>query len=384
MQKFRVLLAIDDASLGGGQMHVLLLAKYLRSDNFNVEIATEATGWLVEEARKLDIIVHQIAIANRLTWQSFEQIKNLLSFKQFDVLHTHGGTAGFWARGVVLCLKKRPVVVHTYHGLHYLNISQQGIKAIPQLLKRLIFKTIDLLLLPYTDRIICVCYSDYSKAIAVGVANSEKTSIVYNGIDINRFSVPLNQKKIRQLFQIEPTEFIFGTVGRLHEQKGYRFLLQAVAKLDYPARVLIVGDGELRDELAALATNLQISDRIVFFGTRNDIHEFLSAIDVFVLPSLWEGQPIALIEALAIGKPCIVTDVDGIPEIIEHKVNGYLVPSGDVEALTNAMNLAIEHPELIHHNVDFSSSWIGQKFSAQNMATEISKIYLNSIIDSQN
>jgi glycosyltransferase involved in cell wall biosynthesis len=379
MPKMRILLAIDDASLGGGQMHVLLLAKYLRGDNFDVEIATEAAGWLVDEALKLDIVVHQIAISNRLTWQSFDRIVNLLSSQQFDVVHTHGGTAGFWIRCVSLYLKKRPVLVHTYHGLHYLNISRHGIKAIPQLLKRSIFQTIDRLLLTHTDRIICVCRSDYEKAIAVGVANSTKTSIVYNGIEIDRFSLPLDRQKIRQLFEIAPTEFIFGTVGRLHEQKGHQFLLQAVARLEDPARVLIVGDGELRDELVELATDLQISDRVSFLGARTDIYEFLSAIDVFVLPSLWEGQPIALLEALAIGKSCIATNVDGIPEIIDNEVNGYLVPPRDVEALATAMNLAIDRPKLIQHNIDPSSSQIDRKFLAQNMATEISNIYLNNI-----
>lgn len=384
MSKLRVLLAIDDASLGGGQMHVLLLAKYLSRDNFDVEIATESEGWLVNEARKLGIVVHQIAISNDLTWQSFDRIHQLLKSQKFDILHTHGGTAGFWIRLVAAGLKKRPTIIHTYHGLHYLNISQTSIKVIKQKFKRAIFKQIDRFLLIYTDRIICVCRSDYDKAIAVKVAVTAQTSIIYNGIEIDKFASPQADKaahnklqdSARQIFGIDPTEFVFGNVGRLHEQKGHKFLLQAFARVTNRARLAIVGDGELRNELVILADKLKIRDRVSFLGARSDIHEFLTAIDVFVMPSLWEGQPIALLEALASGKPCIASDVDGIPEIITDGVNGYLVEPRDIDKLASMMNATIEDPDLLERFSNSGVSAISPKFLAHNMAMAIAGIYL--------
>lgn len=384
MSKLRVLLAIDDASLGGGQMHVLLLAKYLSRDNFDVEIATESKGWLVDEIKKLDIVVHQIAISNNLMWQSFDRIHQLLKSQKFDILHTHGGTAGFWIRLVAAGLKKRPTIIHTYHGLHYLNISQTSIKVIKQKFKRAIFKQIDRFLLIYTDRIICVCRSDYDKAIAVKVAVTAQTSIIYNGIEIDKFASPQADKaahnklqdSARQIFGIDPTEFVFGNVGRLHEQKGHKFLLQAFARVTNRARLAIVGDGELRNELVILADELKIRDRVSFLGARSDIHEFLTAIDVFVMPSLWEGQPIALLEALASGKPCIASDVDGIPEIITDGVNGYLVEPRDIDKLASMMNATIEDPDLLERFSNSDVSAISPKFLAHNMAMAIAGIYL--------
>jgi glycosyltransferase involved in cell wall biosynthesis len=376
MQKIRILLAIDDASLGGGQMHVLLLAKYLKAASFDVEIATAASGWLVDEAVKLDLVVHQIAIANSLRWQSFDDMRQLLRSQKFDVLHTHGGTAGFWVRLVVAGFKNRPVVVHTYHGLHYLHISQSLGWNIQAKVKREIFRRIDRLLLTYTDQIICVCRSDYQKAIEAGVADSAQTSIVYNGIEIDKFSSPLDRIITRQLFGIDSTEFVFGNVGRLHEQKGHKFLLKAFAKIRNIARLIVIGDGNMRDELMILADKLAISNRVLFLGARADIHEFLSAIDVFVMPSLWEGQPIALLEALAIGKPCIASAVDGIPEIITDGINGYLINPQDIETLANIMDDAIENPDLFDKFTDRTLSGISSKFLAQNMAAEIADIYL--------
>jgi glycosyltransferase involved in cell wall biosynthesis len=377
MSKLRVLLTIDEASLGGGQMHVLLLAKYLRQANFDVEIATEASGWLVDEALKLHFVVHQIAISNQFNWQSFQHIRQLLSEQQFDVLHTHGGTAGFWGRVVAAGLRRRPTIVHTYHGLHYLNVLAGSGQAIQQKIKRALFKRIDQLLLTQTDRIICVCRSDYDKAIAAGVANIDRTSIVFNGIELDKFSSPLDRVIARKIFDLDPTEFVFGNVGRLHEQKGHKFLLQAIAKMTNRARLVIIGDGRLRAELILLADKLGISDRVSFLGARDDIHEFLSAIDVFIMPSLWEGQPIALLEALAIGKPCIASAVDGIPEIIIDGANGYLVNHKDVESLARAMDLAIEDPDLLWEFSSRKMSRIAPKFLAQNMAIEIGNIYIH-------
>ncbi|NUN64580.1 glycosyltransferase family 4 protein [Pseudanabaena biceps] len=369
----RVLQLIDDASLGGGQMHVLLLSKYLQLEDIEVEIATEATGWLVDQAQILGIPTYAIAISNKLTCQSFQNIYQLLKFQKFDVIHTHGGTAGFWGRLVAASLQNKPKVIHTYHGLHYLNTTQT--KSPQQTIKTAIFQKIDQLLLHITDRVICVCCSDYEKAIAAKVTSPAKTSIVYNGIEIDKFSDPLHKETARKIFDISPTEFIFGNVGRLHEQKGHKYLLQAFSKVADRARLLIIGDGDLKDVLIKLADDLQISDRVTFLGARSDIYEFLSAIDVFVMPSLWEGQPIALLEALAIGKPCIISDVDGIPEVITNGVNGYLVKPKNVEGLTQVMNEAINNPEILQQFADAGVNTITEKFLAQNMAKAIADIY---------
>lgn len=373
----RVLQLIDDASLGGGQMHVLLLSKYLQRKNIEVAIATESTGWLVEQAQILEISIYAIAISNKLTWSSFQNIYQLLKSQKFDVIHTHGGTAGFWGRLVAATLQNKPKIIHTYHGLHYLNTAQT--KSLQQKIKTAIFQKIDQLLLNITDQIICVCQSDYEKAIAAKVASPSKTSIVYNGIEIDKFSHPLNQATAQKIFDIAPTEFIFGNVGRLHEQKGQKYLLQAFAKVADHARLMIIGDGDLKDELTKLADDLQISDRITFLGARSDIYEFLSAIDAFVMPSLWEGQPIALLEALAIGKPCIVSAVDGIPEIITNGINGYLVNPKDVAGLTQAMNAAINNPDILQQLANAGVNTITEKFLAQNMANAIADIYFETL-----
>lgn len=374
MVKTRILLMIDDASLGGGQMHVLLLAKYLSQSKFEVSIATESQGWLVDAANALKIPLYQINISNKLTWQAFKEVQTLLKTKKFDIIHTHGGTAGFWGRLLSRIFTKSSKIIHTYHGLHYLNNTS---------LKSRIFQIIDQILLSITDQTICVCHADYIGGLTAKVLSSNSSTIIYNGIEIDKFSEILDKEKSQKIFNIDNETFIFGNVARLHQQKGHKILLQAFAKIvksHNNAHLLIIGDGELKEELISLTENLGISDKVKFLGKRSDIGEFLSAIDIFVLPSLWEGQPIALLEALAMGKPCIASAVNGIPEIINHGVNGYLVNPNDIDNLYQAMVLLMSDNKLCEQLSNQSKITISDKFSAQNMANETAILY-NKILN---
>lgn len=365
---------IDDASLGGGQMHVLLLAKYLSQSKFEVSIATEPQGWLVDTATTLKIPLYQINISNKLTWQAFKEVQTLLKTKKFDIIHTHGGTAGFWGRLLSRIFTKSSKIIHTYHGLHYLNNTS---------LKSRIFQIIDQILLSITDQTICVCHADYISGLTAKVLSSNSSTIIYNGIEIDKFSEILDKEKSQKIFNIDNETFIFGNVARLHQQKGHKILLQAFAKIvksHNNAHLLIIGDGELKEELISLTENLGISDKVKFLGKRSDIGEFLAAIDIFVLPSLWEGQPIALLEALAMGKPCIASAVNGIPEIINHGVNGYLVNPNDIDNLYQAMVLLMSDNKLCEQLSNQNKITISDKFSAQNMANETAILY-NKILN---
>lgn len=369
MPKIRILLMIDDASLGGGQMHVILLAKYLSQSKFEVSIVTESQGWLVDAANALKIPLYQINISNKLTWQAFKDVQKLLTENHFDIIHTHGGTAGFWGRVLSRIFSKSSKIIHTYHGLHYLKNTN---------LKSKIFRIIDQILLSITDQIICVCHADYISGLTAKVVSSNSSTIIYNGIEIDKFTEILDKEKDQRIFNIDNEKFIFGNVARLHQQKGHQILLQAFAKIvksHINAHLLIIGDGELKEELISLTASLEISDKVNFLGTRSDICEFLAAIDVFVLPSLWEGQPIALLEALAMAKPCIASAVNGIPEIINHGLNGYLVNPNDIDSLYQAMVLLMSDQKLCQQLSNQSKITISDKFSAQNMANETATVY---------
>ncbi|MFN3532199.1 MAG: glycosyltransferase family 4 protein [Candidatus Brocadia sp.] len=369
VKKIRVLEMIDDASIGGGQVHVLMLAKHLDRGKFEVSIACKGRGFLVDEAFKLGINIIPISVDNCISLKTFREVVQIFRRSNFDVLHTHGGTAGFWGR-IGAFLAGRPIVrIHSYHGMHYLSKNF----TFPRYLRM-----IDRLLLCLTDKVICVCPSDYRKGLEAGIVSKKKGVIIENGIEIKRFQNLREREALRTQYGLDESAILFGSVGRLHVQKGHRYLLEAfqAVKSQHPlARLWIIGEGELKGKLEELAQDLGIYESVQFLGARTDVHELLSAIDVFVLSSLWEGQPISIMEAGATGKPVIATDIDGVADILVNEKNALLVPVKDPNALAAAMMRLIKDAGLRTHLSSSIKATVSENFTAESMAKKIGALY---------
>ena len=369
VKKIRVLEMIDDASIGGGQVHVLMLAKYLDRGKFEVGIACKGQGFLVDEAGKLDIDTISVSMDNHISLKTLREVAQMFRRSNFDILHTHGGTAGFWGR-IGAFVAGRPIGrIHSYHGMHYLSKNH----AFPRHLR-----VIDRLLLCLTDKVICVCPSDYRKGLEAGIVSKKKGVIIHNGIEIKRFQNLKERKALRTQYGLDGSAIVFGNVGRLHVQKGQRYLLeafQAVKSRQPHARLWIIGEGELKCELEKLAQELGIHGSVHFFGARTDVHELLPAIDAFVLSSLWEGQPISILEAGAAGKPVIATNIDGIADILVNEKNALLVPAKDPNALAAAMMRLIEDTGLRNYLSASMKTTISDNFTAEKMTKRIGDLY---------
>lgn len=371
LKKIRVLELIDDASIGGGPIHVLLLASYLDHDVFDVTIACESRGFLVDEARKRGIRVLPIEMDNRLRVRTLKSVMQMLRVSEFDILHTHGGTAGFWGRIGSVLVGKPPVRIHTYHGMHYLNEHARHLRAWGQTL-------LERFLLRQTHSAICVCESDYRKGLDAGIVTEKNGVIIHYGIEMQKFQQHTQRNGLRAEFGANESTVVFGNIGRLHTQKGQRYLLEAfrTVREEYPDTVVwIVGGGELRDKLEGLARDLGIDSSVRFFGARTDIPELLSVVDVFVLPSLWEGQPLSILEAMAAGKPIIASHVDGIRDILVDGVNALLVPAGSSEQLAMAMTRVIQNRELAPRLSMAAREAFSEKFAAETMAARVGNLY---------
>ena len=321
----RVLLMIDDASVGGGQRYVLWLAGRLDPQRFRVSVVCEAQGYLVEELARLGITVTPLKISNNINPISVFRCAEIFRRLRPDIVHTHGGTAGFVGRIGAKVAGVRHTV-HTYHGMHYLRDRS--------LMRRTAYTTIDRLLAPFTDRLVCVSHADYDLGIAHGVVRKDRTVVIRNGIDVRRITTNTAVSASRRSHKI------VGTIGRLHEQKGHIHLLHAAAEVIRrcpSTRFQIVGEGQLADTLTNRIRELGLKDHVSLLGARTDTPELLGTFDVFVLPSLWEGLPLALLEAMAARKPIVASDVDGIREVLVDGRDGLLVPPANPAALTEAI-----------------------------------------------
>ncbi|HSD29331.1 MAG TPA: glycosyltransferase, partial [Vicinamibacteria bacterium] len=179
----------------------------------------------------------------------------------------------------------------------------------------------------------------------------ERVRLIWNGAPLAEFA-PVSRERAaeaRQALGITAQARVIGTIGRLNEQKGHRYLLDAapiVAARHSDARFLIVGDGDLALPLRAQAQALGLGDRVIFAGHRTDVPEMLGAIDVLCLPSLYEGTPLALFEAMAAAKAIVASAVDGCAEVLAEGKTGLLVPPKDAAALGAALLRTLDEPGL--------------------------------------
>lgn len=175
----------------------------------------------------------------------------------------------------------------------------------------------------------------------------EKIHVILNRIDVRAFEMARDTEAIRGSLGLGAQDRLLVSVGRLAPPKGHAFLLEAfaiVARKHENVKLLLVGDGELRSDLEMLSGQLAVADRVLFAGSREDVEDVLAMAEIFVLPSVSEGTSLALLEAMACGRPTVATDIPGNRCVIEHGVSGLLVPPGDARALAEAIDGLLENP----------------------------------------
>ncbi len=220
--------------------------------------------------------------------------------------------------------QRRPYLVATIHSSRIRSNEDQ------QILRELT---------PHMDRLIAV-----SKAIEHKLVDEGRTSVpvtlIYNGVDLQRYDHQEPCCTLPEEYGMEPGSQIVGVVARLEPEKGHPTLLEAwpqVLRAVPDAYLLVVGEGSRRDALEAQARELRIAHRVVFTGRRDDVPAVTAALDVAVLPSYREAQGLTILEAMALSRPVVASNVGGIPEMIEDGVTGLLVPPHDPDALAAAI-----------------------------------------------
>lgn len=369
---------IDEAKMGGGQQHLLWLAQRIDKSKFEIEVACERDGYLVEELRKNNIKVHPLDISNKLSIKSLISTQRLIKKVSPDIIHSHGGTAGFYGR-MASIINYRGLVIHTYHGIHYLNFNKN-------LLGR-IYRLIDKFLLNFTDCTICVAQKDFEIGLKAGIVKKENSIVIHNGVDIEKFSFSNKISDYKIKLKYENDSIIIGSIGRLHHQKGYEYLIIAskdVVERFPNVKFVLVGDGELRTNLETLAKDLGVFNSFSFLGNQIEIPELLSQMDIFVLPSLWEGLPLVILEAMAARKPIVATDVNGIVEIIESGKDGFLVPPKNSGALSSALIQLLDDKELCNRLISNAYKKVERDFNISKMIMETENIYKKLLLKREN
>jgi glycosyltransferase involved in cell wall biosynthesis len=342
-ERIRVLHVIT-TTIGGAGEHVLLLAKSLDKSKFDVTVAFGPGMPLDAEFEAARLRVVRLPLNRSASLGSAAAglgLTRLMRKERFDIVHTHTSVAGAVGR-VAARISGRHIVVHMLHAL----AGHDNVPIVQRSLLNLVERVLDLL----TDHYIGGSDAIVRNAIAKGIARKEKVSRIYYALDVERFDQNREGGLAwRDRMGIPANAPLVGFVGRLERQKGVEdFLLAAAvcAETLSDVRFVIVGDGPLRSKLIQQTSKLGLQDRVTFVGWLTDIPPLMRAIEVLMVPSRWEAFGIVNLEAMAAQKPIVATNVEGIPEVVEHGRSGFLVEPGDVPALAKATLQLLEDPNL--------------------------------------
>ena len=294
---------------------------------------------------------------------TFPALTSLLRRLEIDAVQAHGYGATTFGRAAALYLGI-PNILHEHANL----TDTPWFQKIP-----------DKLLDPYTDVAIAVSESTREFCVKGRLLSPERVKKVFLGAPLEEFQPlgPEAARDARKRLGLGASDTVFGTVTRLHESKGNRYFIEAAASVlkELPsARFVIVGEGPLRPELEARARELGIGDRVVFLGFQRDVAACFGSFDVAVFPSLWEGTPLTVFECMAMGRPILSTDVDGLREVLVHGRNAIVVPPRDAEALAAGM-LGLAREETLRGRLAEAARKTSKRFGIQTFVDTMERLY---------
>jgi glycosyltransferase involved in cell wall biosynthesis len=335
-----VLQVCDHLGWDGSRMHGVkrlfawMIPRFDRT-RFNVSLVSLRKRDVSEET--LDALGIDIEYLHRSRFDpgTLTALLKVIDRRKIDILHLHGYGATTFGR-LAGAMRRIPVILHEHANLTDTPWFQ---------------KVADRLLEPYTDIALAVSASTAAFVRDARLVRPERIRIVYLGAPAEEFGrerTPSDVAAARQSLGIPPQATAVGTVTRLHDSKGNRYLVEAAATVvrERPdARFYLVGEGPLRAELEQQARGLGLGDRFVFAGFMRDVATAWTAFDICAFPSLWEGTPLTVFEALAAGKPIVATDADGLAEVLVAGRTARIVPKADAPALAREIIRLIDAPD---------------------------------------
>jgi glycosyltransferase involved in cell wall biosynthesis len=312
-----------------------------------------------DRARAQGLTVEIVPCVGRCDWRAVAHIRKLVSEYNVDVLHTHGYKAALYA--CAAAWPRRVALVATCHTWPSRSWSMRA------------YAVLDRLAMRTFDRVVVISetLAELLQRSGIQVA---KLEMIANGVEIERF----REAKPTLRDEVLDEESLVGFVGRLAPEKGGMILLRAAQQVlrTHPrTKFVLVGDGPSRQALESLASQLGIYDRVVFAGVREDMPGVYASFQLVVLPSLCEGMPMCVLEAMAAGKPVIATRVGAVPRLVDQGQTGVLVEPGDVDGLSAAIIQILDDPEWAHRMGENGRTRATEHFSADSMARRYIELY---------
>lgn len=364
MQMKNILHLTETSEPGGSETVLAYIAKNLDSRYYRSLVCLISEGWLSDHLKKIGVDYLVIKNKRALDPIFLAKLVGLIKREKIDLVHAHEFLMNVY--GSVAAKIASVPMIGTIHGKGYFTDKKSRILA---------YKLAMLL----CSQMIAVS-EDLRKYFTkeLKLTNTSKIVTIYNGIDLNKYTVNNSHRNIHNKPGISPNTLIAGIVGSLFVVKGIPYLLEAIKKVItyFPNfRLLIVGEGDQESILKKKVVSLGLQNIVNFLGFRNDIPEVLNLFDIYICSSSSEGLSLSILEAMAMEKPVIATEVGGNPELIVHGKNGYLVPPRDPEKLAEKILVLLKNKNLREQMGKMGRKIVEEKFSIKAMIDNYQNLY---------
>jgi glycosyltransferase involved in cell wall biosynthesis len=347
---------------GAEQLLIDILSKSDRTNHEYVVCCLASRGPIADEIEDLGIPVCVIGRTRKIDVRCYRRLKALIREFDPDIVHTHLFTSSFWGRIAAFRMGKMCVV--TEH-----NTSDW---------KRWYHRVANRWLARITSKVIAVSDGVKSSLVQNDRIHPDRITVIQNGLSLDRMKANGSGSVLRREFKCDDDDILAVTVASLTEQKGHRYLIEAAQQFvrNRPnLKVACVGDGPLRKELEARVQARHLGDNVTFTGVRRDIRDILDAADVFILPSLYEGLSISLLEAAAMAKPIITTSIGTSEEIIQDGETGLMVKPCEASEIARALEYCADNRAQAIAMGKRASRLVRSNFSVEKTAREYEELY---------
>lgn len=376
MRRLRVLRVITRLNVGGPAIQAVLLSARLDPERFEsllvagTESAVEGNmidlGRLAAppSLRRLPTLGREISPLDDL--RALGSLVGLMREYKPDIVHTHLAKAGTLGR-LAARIAGVPVVIHTYHGTVFSGYFGS--------FRSRLFLEIERLAARASTRLIAITAGQKREIVALGIGSEAQVVEIPLGLELGPFVDAPSRAAAREVLGLSSDDAVVAIVARLVPIKDVGLFLRALARLSPRVTGIVVGDGEERASLEAEAAALGVATRCRFLGWRRDVRSVYAAADVVVLSSRNEGSPVSIIEAMAAGRAVVCTDVGGVPDVVTSGVTGILVPSGDAEALANAIDRLLADPAARERLGSEAQRAVYPRYDVGRLVTDITSLY---------
>jgi len=371
----KILQIITLSEWGGAQRVVFDLADSLDKEKFEVEVACSPDGLLVEKLRARNIKVYEIKnLVRRLSIiddiKAFFALKKIIKKGKYDIIHCHSAKAGFLGRMAALSGGVRKIY-YTVHSWSFYNKIEFGFM-------EKIFVAMEKAGSVGVSKIICVSSRVMADGIRRKIAKPKKFLLIHNGID---FNVENKRDEIKKNYNIKSKEIVVGMVSRLAYPKDPLLFLRVakeILKKEKDVKFVLVGAGILSEECHNFIEKEKLEEKVLLLGEKSPLEarELFFVFDVFVLLSNFEGMPITILEAMFASLPAVVSNVGGIPELIEKEKGGFLVRNNYFGEIKEVIDYLIKNPQIRKQMGEYNLQKVKANFTLEKMVRAYEKLYL--------